>query len=104
MFYDYDEIGYLTDFKFRRIPKPRDYDDEMSADPWFSVGPHDVFPEQFATFLFADPGQRALFEELHGDLLDPAFWTAMLFVQALLGDGAYALARTGSRAARLQAA
>ncbi|AKF10791.1 bifunctional isocitrate dehydrogenase kinase/phosphatase [Sandaracinus amylolyticus] len=76
VFYDYDEIGYLTDFKFRRIPKARDYDDEMSADPWFSVGPHDVFPEQFPTFLFADPKQREIFMELHGDLMDPAFWIA----------------------------
>lgn len=74
VFYDYDEIGYLTDFKFRRIPKPRDYDDEMSADPWFSIGPHDVFPEQFPTFLFSDPEQREMFHELHGDLLDPAWW------------------------------
>lgn len=74
VFYDYDEIGYLTDFKFRRIPKARDYDDEMSADPWFSIGAHDVFPEQFPTFLFSDPEQRRAFLEMHGDLMDPAWW------------------------------
>ena len=76
VFYDYDEIGYLTDFKFRRIPQARDYDDEMSADPWFSIGPHDVFPEQFPTFLFSDPEHRQAFLELHGDLMDPAWWIA----------------------------
>ena len=40
----------------------------------WSVGPHDVFPEQFERFLVADPHSRALFMQYHGDLTDPAFW------------------------------
>ena len=74
VFYDYDELGYLTDFKFRRFPKARTDDDEMSAEPWYNVGPHDVFPEQFPTFLFGDPHQREIFMELHADLADPRWW------------------------------
>ena len=42
-----------------RIPPPRTPEDEMSAEPWYSVGPHDVFPEEFATFLLGDPRDRA---------------------------------------------
>ncbi len=76
VFYDYDEICYLTDCNFRRLPTASSYDDEMSGEPWFSVGPHDVFPEQFPQFLFAPGKGRDTFMELNGDLVDPAFWIA----------------------------
>lgn len=76
VFYDYDEITYLTDCKFRRIPPPQSWEDEMSAEPYYSVGPDDVFPEQFPQFLFSDPETRALFESYHPELADPAYWVA----------------------------
>ncbi len=75
VFYDYDEIAYMTDCHFRRIPPPRSYEDEMAAEPYWSVGPNDVFPEQFERFLVANPHAREVFMQLHGDLTDPAFWT-----------------------------
>ena len=74
VFYDYDEIAYMTECNFRRIPAPRSYEDEMSAEPYYSIGQNDVFPEQFATFLVADPQARSVFLEYHADLMDPAFW------------------------------
>ena len=74
VFYDYDEIAPMTDVIFRRIPPPRDYADEIAAEPYWSVGPTDVFPEQFEHFLVGDPGAREMFYEYHRDLLDPAFW------------------------------
>jgi isocitrate dehydrogenase kinase/phosphatase len=79
--YDYDEMGPLTDFVFRRIPsartRPDDYvDEEMNATPWFSVGPQDCFPEEFATFMFAEEQERQMFREEHPDLLTPDFWQA----------------------------
>jgi isocitrate dehydrogenase kinase/phosphatase len=74
VFYDYDEIAYMTDCNFRRIPPPRSYEDEIAAEPYYSVGPHDVFPEQFVRFLVADPGARSVFLEYHADLMDPGFW------------------------------
>jgi isocitrate dehydrogenase kinase/phosphatase len=74
VFYDYDEIAYMTECNFRRIPAPRSIEDEMAAEPYFSVGPHDVFPEQFATFLVSDPQARAVFLERHADLMRPEFW------------------------------
>ena len=76
VFYDYDEIAYMTECNFRRIPPPRSYEDEMSAEPYWSVGPNDVFPEQFEKFLVTGDASRAVFLEQHADLMDPAFWTA----------------------------
>jgi isocitrate dehydrogenase kinase/phosphatase len=74
VFYDYDEICYLTECNFRRIPTAPYPEYELSDEPWYSVGPADVFPEEFATFLLTNPKVRALFVELHGDLLDAAYW------------------------------
>lgn len=74
VFYDYDEIGYLTDYNFRRIPPPRDYLDEFASEPYYSVGEMDVFPEEFPNFLVANPEHRQTLMELHGDLFDVEFW------------------------------
>jgi isocitrate dehydrogenase kinase/phosphatase len=35
---------------------------------------NDVFPEEFGTFLLADPRLREVFLRHHADLLAPAFW------------------------------
>ena len=77
VFYDYDEISYLTEINFRRIPPPRYPEDEMSSEPWYSVAPLDVFPEEFPPFLFVDLAQRRLFSQLHGDLYDADYWKGL---------------------------
>ncbi len=77
VFYDYDEISYLTEVNFRNIPEPRFPEDEMSAEPWYSVGPHDVFPEEFSRFLFTDLQQRKRFQALHGDLFKASYWQGL---------------------------
>ena len=74
VFYDYDEVAYITDCNFRRIPAPRTPEDEMASEPWYAVGPHDVFPEEFATFLLGDPHIRAAFVRSHADLLEAGYW------------------------------
>ena len=74
VFYDYDEIEYITDCHFRRVPPPRHEDDELSAEIWYSVGPKDVFPETFGPFLLGNPAVREVFMKHHADLLDAAFW------------------------------
>ena len=74
VFYDYDEIEYLTDCNFRKVPEPRNEEEEMSAEVWYSVGPKDVFPETFEPFLLGNPAVRAVFMKHHADLLDAAFW------------------------------
>ena len=77
VFYDYDEIEYLTDCRFRRIPERPPGVDEMAEDVWYPVGPHDIFPEEFATFLLTDPSVRQAFMAFHADLLDAQWWQAM---------------------------
>jgi isocitrate dehydrogenase kinase/phosphatase len=77
VFYDYDEICYLTDCHFRRIPEPPTLEDELRAEPWFSVRENDIFPEEFPHFVFPDGRPRELFEEHHGDLGDAAVWIEM---------------------------
>ena len=74
VFYDYDEIEYITDCNFRRVPEPRNAEEEMSGEVWYHVGPKDVFPETFAPFLLGNDRVREVFMKHHGDLLDAAFW------------------------------
>jgi isocitrate dehydrogenase kinase/phosphatase len=74
VFYDYDEIEYLTDCNFRRVPTPQNEEEEMSSEVWYRVGPKDVFPETFGPFLLGNPGVRSVFMKHHGDLLDADFW------------------------------
>ncbi len=74
VFYDYDEIEYLTDCNFRRVPPARNEEEEMSGEVWYAVGPKDVFPETFGPFLLGNPAVKDVFLAHHGDLLDPAFW------------------------------
>ena len=76
VFYDYDEIEYITDCNFRRVPAPRNEEDEMSGEVWYNVGPKDVFPETFGPFLLGNPVVREVFMTHHADLLDAGFWQA----------------------------
>jgi len=76
VFYDYDEIAPIAELSFRRIPAAASYEEEIQAEPYWSVGEHDVFPEQFERFLVAEPRAREIFYEYHRDLLDPEFWRA----------------------------
>jgi isocitrate dehydrogenase kinase/phosphatase len=74
VFYDYDEIAAVTECNFRRLPTPRDDDDDASGMPWFSVGPRDIFPEELPTFLFSDPAVREEFLSLHPGVATPEWW------------------------------
>jgi isocitrate dehydrogenase kinase/phosphatase len=46
----------------------------MSSDVWYAVGPRDVFPEEFETFLLTDPRIREDFRRYHACLLDAGWW------------------------------
>ena len=74
VFYDYDEIEYVTDCQFRHVPPPRCEEDELSGEVWYSVAKNDVFPETFAPFLLGHPRVRAAFLRHHAELLTPEFW------------------------------
>ncbi|MCX7706486.1 MAG: bifunctional isocitrate dehydrogenase kinase/phosphatase [Anaerolineae bacterium] len=78
VFYDYDELCLLTDCNFRRIPPGRHGDDDLGdPQPWFSVAEHDVFPEEFPSFLGLEPRLRDAFIAAHSDLFDPGWWRQM---------------------------
>jgi isocitrate dehydrogenase kinase/phosphatase len=74
IFYDYDELALVTEQRFRELPRARDDDEEMSAEPWFHVGPCDVFPEEFPRFLSFTPEQRVVFGDAHAEVFTAAYW------------------------------
>jgi len=84
VFYDYDEIMYLTDCNFRVIPDALYPEQEMMDEPWYSVGPNDVFPEEFRILTRCNRIVRRIFNELHADLLDVEFWRT---IQAQVRSG-----------------
>ncbi|MDO6562722.1 bifunctional isocitrate dehydrogenase kinase/phosphatase [Amphritea sp. 1_MG-2023] len=77
VFYDYDEIMYLTECQFRYIPEPLYPEQELAAEPWYSVSEKDVFPEEFGLLTACDQRIRETFNGLHGDLLEPGWWIDM---------------------------
>lgn len=74
VFYDYDEIEYISDCNFRDIPAPRNEEDEMASEPWYPIAKNDVFPEQFGVFLLGNPKVRKYFMQYHAELLTAAWW------------------------------
>lgn len=84
VFYDYDEISYMTEVNFRDIPPARYPEDELSAEPWYSVSPQDVFPEEFRHYLCCDREIAALFDKMHGELFSAAYWRGL---QQRIRDG-----------------
>ena len=77
VFYDYDEICYLTDVNFRELPASDSSSGGMQAEPWFDVGEYDVFPEEFSTFLFPDENMQMRFRTHHADLFTASGWQSI---------------------------
>jgi isocitrate dehydrogenase kinase/phosphatase len=46
----------------------------MAAEPWFTVGEQDIFPEEFQRFLGLSPPLRDRFTRHHSDLFSVDFW------------------------------
>jgi isocitrate dehydrogenase kinase/phosphatase len=74
VFYDYDEIVPLLDCNFRTIPAPRSEAEELSSKPWYTVGPNDIFPEEFRLFFSGNQRARKIFDQIHSDLYEAQFW------------------------------
>ncbi|AFH93556.1 TPA: bifunctional isocitrate dehydrogenase kinase/phosphatase [Providencia stuartii] len=77
VFYDYDEICYMTEVNFRKIPEPMYPEQELSGEPWYSVGEQDVFPEEFALFLCQDPKIRGYLQKRHANLFTAEYWQGL---------------------------
>lgn len=84
VFYDYDELTSVTACNFRNFPQPANPDEEMAAEPWYSIGENDVFPEEFKTFLGLHGNLREVFIQHHSDLFYVEYWWKL---QKRLGDG-----------------
>jgi isocitrate dehydrogenase kinase/phosphatase len=84
VFYDYDELTEMGDCHFRDMPIAMSIEDEMSATPWFPVGPKDIFPAEFSSFLGLDRDLRAAFLAEHSELLEASWWN---HVQSSLEQG-----------------
>ena len=59
------------------MPESSNVEDEMSATPWFPVGPADIFPSEFESFLGLSPELKAVFMDNHSDLLEAAWWKSI---------------------------
>ncbi len=76
-FFDYDEVCLVTDCNFRKLPVAATMEDELDPEPWFHVGPNDVFPEEFRSFLGLAGRLREAYESAHGDVFTVEFWTGI---------------------------
>ncbi len=74
VFYDYDEICYMTEVNFRHIPEALYPEQELSGEPWYSIGEHDVFPEEFASFICQNKQIRDYLQRYHEDLFSADYW------------------------------
>lgn len=74
VFYDYDEVGRLTEYRFRNLPEARHDFEELSSETWFAVGEDDVFPEELGRFVGLEGSRRDAFLQEHGDLFGVDFW------------------------------
>lgn len=74
IFYDYDEITYMDEVNFRVKPEPVTEEQIYAAEPWYTVEPGDVFPEEIATFALANIKYRKAFIKHHEELLDASYW------------------------------
>ncbi|MCZ6829560.1 MAG: bifunctional isocitrate dehydrogenase kinase/phosphatase [Gammaproteobacteria bacterium] len=84
VFYDYDDLCPLTDCNFRTIPAPRTEEEELASQPWYPVGEHDIFPEEFRLFFSGNQRARRVFDELHSDIYEASFWQGL---QAQIASG-----------------
>jgi isocitrate dehydrogenase kinase/phosphatase len=75
--YDYDELSALTDVVFRPLPESRNEQEEMAAEPWYTVGENDVFPAELRTFLGLQDRLRDAFLREHEDLFGVEFWQGL---------------------------
>ena len=64
----------MTDCDFRELPAPTSYEEEIAAEPWFSVHENDIFPEEFPRFLGLRPDLLETLVGYHGDLFQAVAW------------------------------
>ncbi|WP_268036240.1 bifunctional isocitrate dehydrogenase kinase/phosphatase [Algoriphagus sp. PAP.12] len=74
IFYDYDEIEFLTDMNFRAKPKAETYEQIYASEPWYDIAKNDVFPEDFRRWMIGRTDLKQHFLEYNKNLFDPEYW------------------------------
>ena len=64
----------MNEVNFRVKPVPMTEEQIYASEPWYSVDPGDVFPEELATFALANPSYRQAFMKHHPELLEASYW------------------------------
>lgn len=77
VFYDYDELCLVSDCQFRAWPAPRNDEEALADEPWFQIGPRDVFPERFWMFMGLPAAELAAVREHFAHLFEPAWWQGL---------------------------
>ncbi|MFG6110412.1 bifunctional isocitrate dehydrogenase kinase/phosphatase [Stenotrophomonas rhizophila] len=77
VFYDYDELCLVSDCHFRAWPTPRNDEEALADEPWFQIGPRDVFPERFWMFMGLPAAELAAVREHFAHLFDPGWWQGL---------------------------
>jgi isocitrate dehydrogenase kinase/phosphatase len=74
IFYDYDEIEFLSDMNFREKPKAETYEQIYAPEPWYTIAKNDVFPEDFKRWMIGRTDIKEEFIRYHEKLFDAAQW------------------------------
>lgn len=74
VFYDYDEIEFLTAMNFRWKPKPENFEQIYASVPWYNIASNDVFPEDFKRFMIGREDVKQHFWTYHSNLFNPDYW------------------------------
>ncbi|AFL85923.1 isocitrate dehydrogenase kinase/phosphatase [Belliella baltica DSM 15883] len=77
IFYDYDEIEFLTDMNFRWKPKAETYEQIYASSPWYDIAKNDVFPEDFKSFMIGRADVKQHFLDYHKELFNPDYWVSI---------------------------
>lgn len=72
IFYDYDELCFVTECRFRELPTPSEDDDDQRE---VYVAPNDMFPEEFPRFLGLTPELFKALMDAHADVFTARWWT-----------------------------
>ncbi len=80
--FDFDDLGPLVRYNFRRSPEPAGDDDDPlwnseTDGAWAPVGENDVLVDEWERYLGVPQDLAGCFRRRHGDLFTPEFWARM---------------------------
>lgn len=86
IFYDYDEIEFLSEMNFRHKPKAETYEQIYAPEPWYSIAKNDVFPADFKRWMIGRADIKEDFIFYRKELFDADHW---IQIQEKINDGEF---------------